>query len=172
MFDKQPHLIGRLLELRPLRASDFTSLMAAASDPLIWKQHPHPRYREDVFGAFFADQLASGGGLVALDRPAGEVIGTSRFDRYDPGASEVEIGWTFLVRRCWGGAYNGEMKALMLAHAFRDLEHVVLEVHRQNLRSQRAVEKIGGVRVGSRVDPDGRVLVVFRVSSNLRGIDH
>jgi RimJ/RimL family protein N-acetyltransferase len=80
----QDHLIGELVELRPLTEDDFASLYAAASDPLIWEQHPDPhRYREEVFREFFAAQLASGGGLLALERRTGDVIGTSRFHGYD-----------------------------------------------------------------------------------------
>ncbi len=163
---RQPHLVGELLELRPLTEADFPCLLAAAADPLIWEQHPDPnRHREAVFREFFADQLASGGGLLALDRGSGEVIGTSRFHGYDPEGSEVEIGWTFLVRRCWGGAYNGEMKALMLNHAFRYLQNVVFLVNPQNVRSQRAVEKIGGLRIGERIDGYGRESIAYRVTS-------
>lgn len=166
MFDRQPHLTGELVEVRPLEASDFGALSAAASDPLIWELHPdRDRHRPEVFRGFFDDQLASGGGLLVLDRATGEVIGTSRFHGYDPEASEIEIGWTFLIRRCWGGAYNGELKALMLGHAFRYVQSVVFHVRVGNLRSQRAVEKIGGVMTGSGIDGYGRESVVYRISA-------
>jgi RimJ/RimL family protein N-acetyltransferase len=129
--------------------------------------HPDPnRHRPDVFRAFFDEQLASGGGLVVLDRITGDVIGTSRFHGYEPEASEIEIGWTFLVRRCWGGAYNGELKSLMLSHAFRYVQNVVLIVGAGNIRSQRAVEKIGAVSTGSRIDDYGRESIAYRISSS------
>jgi N-acetyltransferase len=115
-----------------------------------------------VFRAFFGEALASGGALVAIDRSDGRVIGTSRFHGHDPAASEVEIGWTFLARFYWGGAWNGEMKRLMLAHAFRFVEKVLFRVGPENGRSRRAVEKIGGVLAGSCVR-DGRESVVYRV---------
>jgi RimJ/RimL family protein N-acetyltransferase len=150
-FDPQPRLSGDLVEVRPLTEVDFAALSAAASDPLIWEQHPHPtRYEAEEFREFFADHLASGGALLVLDRADGAVIGTTRFHGYDANASEVEIGWTFLVRSRWGGAYNGELKRLMLEHALGSVERVVLLVDPANLRSQRAVEKIGGVREGMR----------------------
>jgi RimJ/RimL family protein N-acetyltransferase len=144
-MNRQPHLTGALIELRPAIASDFDALFAVASDPLIWEVHPaHDRWQEPVFRAFFDDGLASGGMLVAIDRATGGVIGSSRYDftRAEPG--EVEIGWTFLARSYWGGRYNGEMKALMLAHAFASVERVILLVGDTNFRSRRAVEKIGG----------------------------
>jgi RimJ/RimL family protein N-acetyltransferase len=166
-FDRQPLLRGVLLELRPLRPDDYEALYAVAADPLIWAQHPVPdRYREEAFRAYFDEQLASGGAMVAVETHTGAVIGMSRFHGYDEERSEIEIGWTFLARSHWGGVWNREMKQLMLRHAFRFVQSVVFVVHPQNLRSQRAVEKIGGVRVGSRLDADGRPSVAFRIDAS------
>jgi N-acetyltransferase len=165
VFDLQPVLRGELLELRPLRADDFDALYAVASDPLIWEQHPSSdRYQEAVFRDFFREALASGGALVAIDVADGRVIGSSRYYGYSTERGEVEIGWTFLARSHWGGRYNREMKQLMLRHAFRFVERVVFLVGPQNVRSQRAVEKIGGVRVGFRQDVSGRESVLFEIT--------
>ena len=151
-FDLQPTLRGELVEVRPLRAGDFAALYEAARDPLIWEQHPDDRHREDVFRTFFAEHLATGGALAVLDAGSGEMIGTSRYHDYDAGRSEVEIGWTFLAREYWGGSYNAELKRLMLEHAFRFVETVIFVVAPGNLRSRRAVEKLGAVRSGTRHD--------------------
>ena len=72
------------------------------------------------------------------------MIGSSRydFDRAEP--DEVEIGWTFLARSHWGGRYNGEMKRLMLDHAFTGVSRVMFMIGETNIRSRRAIEKIGG----------------------------
>jgi RimJ/RimL family protein N-acetyltransferase len=75
----------------------------------------------------------------------------------------VEIGWTFLARRHWGGAYNGELKQLMLRHAFRFVDSVVFFINPENLRSQRSAEKIGGV-LGERPDAEGRL--VYRITAS------
>ena len=161
-FDFQPILKGKLLELRPLRAEDFPDLYAVASDPLIWEQHPaRDRYKEEAFKQFFREALESGGALMAIDSKDGRIIGSSRFHGYDEEKSEVEIGWTFLARSHWGGVYNGEMKQLMLRHAFRFVDHAIFVVGPRNLRSQKAVEKIGGVRVGLRMDANGQDNFVF-----------
>ena len=165
--DLQPILKGRLLELRPLRAEDFHDLYTVAADPLIWVQHPVPdRYKAEVFHVFFCDALESGGTLIAIDTKDGRMIGSSRFHGYDEGKSEIEIGWTFLARSHWGGVYNGEMKQLMLRHAFRFVNSVIFLVGPQNLRSQRAVEKIGGVRVGSRPDAGGRTSFIYQITAS------
>jgi N-acetyltransferase len=150
-FELQPHLVGDLIELRPLRPEDWEALFAVASDPLIWEQHPaSDRYREDVFREFFQGALESGGAFVAIDRATQKIIGSSRYFGHDPAKREIEIGWTFLARSHWGGKYNREMKRLMLDHAFQFVDSVVFLVGPANSRSQRAVEKIGGVRTGSR----------------------
>jgi RimJ/RimL family protein N-acetyltransferase len=165
-FDLQPVLKGELLELRPLRPEDFDALFAVASDPLLWEQHPaSDRYQEPVFRAFFRDALASGGALLATDARDGRVIGSSRYHGYDATKREVEIGWTFLARSHWGGCYNGEMKRLMLRHAFRFVDRVVFLVGPQNLRSRRAAEKIGGILAGSRSDASGRESVVYEITA-------
>lgn len=128
-FDLQPILKGTLVELRPLRADDFDALYAVASDPLVWEQHPdRDRWKEDVFRDFFRVAMESGGAFLVTDARDGRVIGSSRFARYDAEKSEIEIGWTFLARSHWGGRHNGEMKRLMLQHAFRFVKSVVFRI--------------------------------------------
>src|SRR3954470_17213956 len=134
--DWQPILRGDLVELTPLRESDWAELYAVASDPLIWEQHPaRNRHEEPVFRVFFAEALASGGAFLVRDARSGRVIGSTRYCGYDAGAGEVEIGWTFLARSHWGGAYNGEMKQLMLHHAFQFVGRVVFLIGADNIRS-------------------------------------
>lgn len=161
-FDYQPTLRGELVELRPLCREDYDALFSVAADPLIWEQHPdQTRHQPAGFRAFFQEALASGGAMVVIDTRTGSIIGSSRFHQYDESRAEVEIGWTFLARSYWGGTYNGEMKRLMLSHAFRFVRQVVFLIGRHNIRSQRAVEKIGAVRDGTRMDRSGRESLVF-----------
>jgi RimJ/RimL family protein N-acetyltransferase len=168
-FDRQPTLVGELLSARPLRAGDQPALYAAASDPLIWEQHPDSdRYQPAVFEAFFAESLASGGALLVQDSASHTVVGSSRYHGYDEALSEIEIGWTFFARSHWGGRYNGELKRLMLAHAFRFVDSVILYVSPTNLRSQRAVRKVGGIREQARDQP-GRFFYRIRPAET-RGV--
>jgi len=162
-FDRQPTLTGSLIELRPLRTEDFPALYAVAADPLIWEQHPaRNRYQEEIFRGFFREAMESGGALLARDVKDGSVIGSSRFHGYDAEKSEIEIGWSFLARSHWGGVYNGEMKQLMLRHAFQFVDNVVFLIGPQNWRSRKAVEKIGGVLTGERPE---RESVVYRITA-------
>ena len=149
-FDLQPDLKGELIELRPLMPDDWNDLFAVASDLLIWEQHPESdRYKEDVFKIFFREAMACGGAFVIIDRKNQKIIGSTRFHGYDPGKSEIEIGWTFLARKYWGGRYNREMKELLLDYAFKFVENVVFLVGEHNIRSQKAMEKIGAIKVGT-----------------------
>jgi RimJ/RimL family protein N-acetyltransferase len=149
VLDRQPVLEGPTLLLRPLRADDWDALYAVASDPLIWEVHPaHDRWQEEVFRAFFADALANGGALAVIDKTAndtgGAIIGSSRYQGLeDAGGGSIEIGWTFLARRYWGGTPNREMKRLMVAHALESLAECRFAVGEANIRSRRAMEKIG-----------------------------
>jgi N-acetyltransferase len=166
-FDLQPVLRGKHLELKPLRIEHFSDLYAVAADPLIWEQHPSKdRYKAEVFTTFFQSALASGGALIAIDTKDGKPIGSSRFYGYDELRAEIEIGWTFLARSHWGGSFNREMKQLMLQHAFRFVDSVIFLVGLQNVRSQKALEKIGAVRVGSRADAEGRDSFVYRITAS------
>jgi len=144
VIDLQPTLKGELIDLRPLRPGDFEDLFSAASDPLIWEQHPESdRYKHQVFQTFFDGALESKGAFVIIERESGRIIGSSRYCNLDPKNGEVEIGWTFLERQFWGGIYNRELKKLMLDHAFRFVDRVLFVVGEKNLRSQKALEKIG-----------------------------
>jgi len=143
-FDLQPTLKGDLIEVRPLTLEDFDALFAAASDPLIWKQHPeNDRHKRAVFQRFFDGAIESEGAFAVIERNSGRIIGSSRYCNLNPAEREVEIGWTFLERAFWGGAYNRELKSLMLDHAFRFVDRVLFVVGEKNLRSQKALEKIG-----------------------------
>jgi RimJ/RimL family protein N-acetyltransferase len=169
-FDLQPVLKGELLELRPLRPGDFDALYAVACDPLIWEQHPcNDRYQEEVFRAFFREAMESAGALMAVDRRDGRVIGSSRYHAYNEAKREIEIGWTFLARSHWGGKFNGEMKQLMLKHAFQFVDRVLFSVGPRNIRSQKALEKIGGRRVGTRQDARGQESVIYEIAADSSG---
>jgi N-acetyltransferase len=146
----QPTLENEALLLRPLHPDDFENLYAVASDPLLWEQHPaKDRYERPVFDIFFQEALASQGALVAIDKKTQQVIGSSRYYPVPETTEAIEIGWTFLTRAYWGGHFNGMMKKLMLEYAFQHVETVVFYVNEHNLRSQKAVEKIGGTRISA-----------------------
>ena len=147
MPNLQPTLIGPRIAIRPVTEADWSQMFAAGSDPEVWAVHPaSDRYNEPEFRQFFDGALASGSGFSFVDRAAGKVIGSSRYHGYDADKREIEIGWTFLAKAYWGGSYNGEIKRLMLDHAFTFVDTVIFFVGEENWISQRAMEKTGGIR--------------------------
>jgi len=148
-FDLQPSLEDAWIKLRPLRSEDFESLYAAASDPLIWEQHPNRnRYQRDVFANYFKGAMESGGALLILDARTAEVIGSSRYYDLDEVTRTVAIGYTFIARAYWAKGYNRRLKTLMLDHAFKYVEQVDFHVGVNNMRSRKAMEKLGGILSG------------------------
>jgi N-acetyltransferase len=166
MLDLQPTLTGARLTLRPLAMRDFEELFAAASDPLVWAQHPDPdRGTREGFTQYFDGALKSKGCLVAID--AARLIGCSRYSNYEPG-ERITIGYTFLCRSHWGSAANAEMKRLMLEHAFTDVQEVLFSIAERNLRSRRAVEKLGAELTGAGDAPRwGQIHVLYRLTPQL-----
>lgn len=145
-FDPQPDLKGPNLNLRPMRGEDRAGLYAAASDPLIWEQHPaKTRHQRDVFDPYFDMLLRAGTTLVLRENETNEIVGCSRFYVAPDVPGSISIGYTFLVRRLWGGPANREMKTLMLTHAFRHYDAVWFHIGEDNIRSQKGTAKLGAV---------------------------
>ena len=144
-IDLQPVLSGSMIKLRPLEREDFEALYLAASDPKIWELHPDSeRYKRDIFQRrFFEGALSSRGALVIEEAGSGRIIGSSRYYEWNPDAGEISIGYTFIERSHWGDGTNQELKALMLKHIYQWAAVVWFHVGKTNMRSRRAVEKLG-----------------------------
>lgn len=171
-FDFQPTLEGDRVLVRPVTPTDWLPMFDAASDPKIWEQHPaRDRYEEETFRRYFDDAIASAAAFTFVDRENGNVFGSSRYHGLDTVNREIEIGWTFLSRKYWGGSYNAEIKRLMLEHAFKFVDTVVFWIGKTNLRSRRATEKIGGIRRGGlhyREIDKGHPYVLYEIRNNGR----
>jgi RimJ/RimL family protein N-acetyltransferase len=144
----QPTLQNDLILLRPLETGDYSDLFEVASDPQIWEQHPQfDRYEEEKFQVYFQSVHSSKAALVIIDKRSDKIIGCSRFKILDESNLEIEIGWTFLSRDYWGGVYNGSIKELMIDHILSAAQTVVFKIDETNIRSRKAVEKIGAILV-------------------------
>jgi RimJ/RimL family protein N-acetyltransferase len=167
----QPCLFGDSFRVRPLFEADFDTLFAAASDPLIWEQHPDSkRYTRERFEVYFRSGIESKGALAIVAIESGQIVGSSRYTDYNDRTSSVEIGFTFLTRPYWGGAYNRELKSLMLNYAFRFVETAYFVVGSDNHRSRKAMNKIGGLQVedvaSTPVTGDLSKSVVFQINKS------
>lgn len=148
-FELQPELQNELIKIRALNQDDFETLYKIASDPLIWEQHPNKdRYKRPVFETFFKGAMESGGAFLVFNHKSGEVIGSSRFYGFDANAQSIAIGYTFIARDFWGKAYNKALKMLMINHALQFVDHVIFHIGANNIRSQKAIEKLAAKKTG------------------------
>jgi RimJ/RimL family protein N-acetyltransferase len=146
MINWQPgNLEDKLVKLLPLSLTDFDRLFEAASDPLIWEQHPaKDRYKKEVFQEYFDNAIAEKMAFLIIDKASGKTIGSTRYYDFQPGHSSIAIGYTFHTKEYWGGKYNSACKKLLLDYAFQYVERVYLHIGANNLRSQVATTRIGG----------------------------
>ena len=147
-FDLQPRLENDFVILTPLKPEDYEALYKVASDRLIWEQHPvKNRCKPDGYNIFFKESITSKGAFLVTDKKTGEAIGSTRFNPLDGDPHKIEIGWSFLARPYWGGHYNRAVKTLMLDYSFNYVEDVIFYIGQENVRSQKAVEKIGAEKI-------------------------
>lgn len=145
----QPTLENELVKLIPLKEEDFELLYQTASDPLIWEQHPeNNRFQRHIFEKFFKGAIDSKGAFLVIDNKTGEVMGSSRYYDYNENKKTIAIGFTFLTRKYWGTVYNIAMKTLMLDHAFKYVKTVIFHIGENNIRSQKAIAKLGAKKTG------------------------
>jgi len=148
-------LRGAIVELVPLHVGHRDELWPAAEPAELWEVTvSRVRSREEL-----ADYIetalagaATGRALPFVTRLVenGRIVGSTRFAAYEPAHRRVEIGWTFLHPSQHGSGANVEAKLLMLRCAFENwgLERVELKTDLLNLRSQRAMERLGFTREG------------------------
>ena len=148
------HLENNLIKLVPLGPGDFERLYAIAADPLIWEQHPErERYKREVFQGFFDGALASDSAFLIFDAQTNNLIGSTRYYDYDEDKKEIAIGYTFLARSHWGGTHNRALKELMINYAFQYVGIIIFHIGGGNIRSQMAVQKLGGKKIA---EADGK----------------
>lgn len=149
-------LEGKWARLEPLTLDHAPQLFEVAQDEEIWQwmPAPNPTSVEDVC-AWIKDALNwQERGLVLpfaiIDRTTNRAIGSSRYLDISEHDKHVEIGWTWLGKAYWRTPINTECKYLLLKHAFETLGciRVQLKTDLRNVRSQNAIERIGGVREG------------------------
>ena len=150
MFQPRPVSLQRgALRLDPLAESDVPALVELADrnrDELIFLSGP---LRPDWYRQALAEQQKDRAVAFAI-RMAGRLVGTTRFADFNPALPAAELGWTWLDKAEHGTGLNASIKALLLRHAFEDWQLVRLQLKTaaSNLRSQRAIEKLGATREG------------------------
>jgi RimJ/RimL family protein N-acetyltransferase len=150
MFIAQPLALQHgSLRLEPLSEAQIPALVSLAEanrESLAYMQGP-------LLAEWYQQGLAEmrAGKAVALAVRVGDMlVGTTRFADFLPTLPAAEIGWTWLDRQQHGSGLNTTIKFLMLRQAFEhwELVRVQLKTAASNLRSQRAIEKLGAQREG------------------------
>jgi len=88
--------------------------------------------------------------LVIYDKKTKRYAGCTRFMNIDWQHKVLEIGSTWIGREFHGSGLNGQMKGLMLNYAFdiMGFEKVEFRIDERNMRSRKAIEKLGGTLEG------------------------
>ncbi len=148
-FNTKPtSLHDELIKLIPLEESHFDRLFEVASNPLVWEQHPNPnRYQLQDFTTYFKGAIASKGAFLIQESISEKTVGCSRYYDYNEADSSVLIGYTFIGIQYWGKGYNQKVKKIMLDYAFQFVDKVYFHIGAYNFRSQKAIEKIGAVKI-------------------------
>jgi len=106
------------------------------------------------FNKYFNDALAfctaTAQAYCICDAVTGDIIGMTRAYDLDPRVKKATIGHTWYTPAVWGQVHNKACKLLLLEYLFETLglQRVDFRVASQNIRSQKAVMKIGGVPEG------------------------
>jgi len=165
--DVQPVVLtGTRAKLVPMESSHVGALYEAGRSPEIWPYMPISVRTPDDMRRLVREALrAREGGtefpFVTVDQASTRVVGSTRFLEIAPAHRGIEIGWTWLSPELWRTSINTECKYLLLRHCFEVLGaiRVQLKTDARNVRSQTAIERIGGVREGvlrhHRIMPDG-----------------
>ncbi|WP_312194842.1 GNAT family N-acetyltransferase [Epilithonimonas vandammei] len=164
----QATLENENVKLVPLNPNDFEELFSVASDPKIWEQHPNKdRYQREVFEKFFQGAMESKGAFKIMDKSSNEVAGSTRFYDYNPKENSIFIGYTFYATKFWGSKLNPQVKKLMLDYIFQFVDKVNFHVGKDNIRSQKAMGKLGAKKVdevnGAYFGEPEKLNVVFEI---------
>ena len=178
-FDLQPTLVGARIWLRPLALEDFDPLFAAASDPLIWIQHPESdRYQKGrCSSAYFRQCHESKGAFPIFESSSGKIIGSSGTGISLRRATKLRSAGLPGDEPFWGGIVRSRTQFLVSDHVpSRLVGRSSLLREKENIRSRRALEKIGArfvrkVRCGNRVGmARWRSNVIYAI--DVRSIDY
>jgi RimJ/RimL family protein N-acetyltransferase len=161
-------LEGQTIHLVPMEGSHKTELSHVLMSPEIWEFtwrtiNSFEEIDHVLTNALENKSKGSQIPFTIVERASGKIIGTTRIGDIDLINRNVEIGWTWLSPDFWRTSVNTECKYLLLRYCFEDLKviRVQFSISGQNLRSQRAVERIGAIKEGvfrkHRIKPDGSI---------------
>lgn len=149
-------LTGKVVRLEPLSETHTPDLAKVGLDEKIWH---YMRYGNvETIEQLLAwvrellDLQATGSDLpfAVIYLASGHAIGSTRYLEIDHYNRSLEIGGTWYGLDYQGTLVNTECKYLLLKHAFESLDcvRVWFKTDQRNIRSQRAIERLGAVKEG------------------------
>lgn len=149
-------LTGHAVRLEPLQLHHAPDLLAASQDQDIWtymSANPSGSLAEMelwITGALEARQNGTDFPFAIIHQPTGRAVGSTRYMTISHKDYGLEIGWTWLGSEVRRTRVNTECKYLLLRHSFETLQaiRVQLKTDSRNLRSQKAIERLGAVKEG------------------------
>ncbi len=146
-------LVGEEVSLIPVEERWLEELLSFSADPVIWKHLPIEIYtRADMYNWYkHTRQEADSGKIIPFliqHTQSGEILGTTRILEWERSHKRAEIGFTWINPKWFGSNINAEAKLLLLDYAFNSmkLNRVQFKADERNLRSQRAIEKLGATK--------------------------
>ena len=155
-FFERPVLAGRHVRLEPLTPDHAAGLHAALADPAVWTwinaRQPADlaQMRALVSDLLDRQQAQLQVTWAQIDAETREVAGITAYHDIVPKDRGLCIGATWLGRRWQRTGVNTEAKLMLLDRAFDTLGVIRVGwlTHHENLRSQRAIERLGAQRDG------------------------
>ncbi|MDE3743404.1 GNAT family N-acetyltransferase [Maribacter polysaccharolyticus] len=143
------------VRLEPLTLENHKHLIPIASQDKLIRYSPSDIETPAVLKVYVETALEQKNGntgipFIVFDKKNRTYAGCTRFMNIDWKNKVLQIGSTWIGREFHGTGLNTQMKALMLSHAFgtMDFEKIEFRIDERNIRSRKAVEKLGGVLEG------------------------
>ncbi|PWT70709.1 MAG: N-acetyltransferase [Bacteroidetes bacterium] len=150
-LDSEIILTGEVVQIVPLYEAHFLSLKSLAADKRIWQHYVFDgsdpaRFSKVLDSAMEEKAKGTQYPFTVVLRDSGEVVGSTRLMNIQPDQRKVEIGFTWFGSDFWGSVVNIEAKLLLLTYCFERLltVRVQFRTDENNIRSRKAIEKIGG----------------------------
>jgi RimJ/RimL family protein N-acetyltransferase len=148
-------LQGAHVILQPLSESHLDALCTVGLDADLWKWIPFQVLTRDQMLAYIRSALADQEKGISLpfatiDKPTGQVVGSTRFMNIDAPNKRLEIGSTWIAKPWQRTAVNTEAKYLMMRHAFETLgwNRVEWKTDALNTQSRNAILRLGAKQEG------------------------
>lgn len=151
----QPILENNIVRLEPLSKDNYEQLTTIALEENLIQYSPSDISSKKALDAYIQkalDEKKRGVSLpyIIFDKRTQRYVGSTRFGLINLHNKVMHIGWTWISKSIQGTGLNKEMKFLMLSYAFEslDFEKIEFRIDERNIRSRKAVEKIGGTLEG------------------------